>query len=98
MAAGKWYLFQVAGVLLLAAGCRTTTPELKPSAEKEVLRSPPSDARFSSGGYPKQAFDTSDPTKRNPLGFGNPAGGPAMRNSMAQGGGMGAGGMGAGGR
>ena len=87
--AQRWrILLNVGCVLLLTAGCRTAQPELKPTTEAEVLRSPPSEARFNSGGYPKQAFNTDDPTKKG-LGLGNQpimptrggmgAGGPGMR-------------------
>jgi hypothetical protein len=53
----------LAGWLALLAGCRTPQPNLKPEKTPEVLTTPTNEARYDSPGYPKQAFDTRDPTK-----------------------------------
>jgi hypothetical protein len=46
----------VIGLLALLAGCRSTTPDLKPAKEPEKLQLPSDEARFNSSDYPKQAF------------------------------------------
>lgn len=81
-------LGKIAGVGMLALvliGCRAPQPDLKPPTEPEALRVPPSEARFNSSTYPKEAFLTRD---RDPLkkpgdivpaqgfGVGGPSGGP----------------------
>ena len=62
----KWVscIFLIAG-LVLATGCRTPVPNLKPDKVPEQLVSPPADqARYDQSGYPKQAFDPpEDPSK-----------------------------------
>ncbi len=52
------------GVLLLALGCRTPKPNLKPDKMPEVANAPPSESRFDSPTYPKQAFADRDPLKK----------------------------------
>ncbi len=44
------------GILLLAFGCRTPRPNLKPPTQAEVLSTPPAERRFNSSDYPKEAF------------------------------------------
>ena len=63
----KWgsCLFLI-GVLALLAGCRTTQPVLKPPDEREQLRPPPPEGRYSTAEYPKEAFNpTDDGTRRS---------------------------------
>lgn len=43
--------------LALSAGCRTPQPVLKPPKEEEKLVPPPPMAKYSTTGYPDQAFD-----------------------------------------
>jgi hypothetical protein len=51
--------------LALAAGCRARQPVLKPPVEEEKLVEPPSMTKYSTTGYPDQAFDKpSDPSKQ----------------------------------
>jgi hypothetical protein len=50
--------------LALSAGCRTPQPVLKPPPEQEKLNDPPALTKYSTTGYPDQAFDKlADPTK-----------------------------------
>ena len=50
--------------LALSAGCRTPQPVLKPPPEKENLNDPPALTKYSTTGYPDQAFDKpNDPGK-----------------------------------
>ncbi len=58
-----WVKITSMGVLLLALGCRTPPPNLKPPPTKEVLATPPSEKRFNSSDYPKEAFNDRDPLK-----------------------------------
>jgi hypothetical protein len=51
-------------LVVLAAGCRTPQPNLKPADQPEVLSIPPADARYNTSSYPRQAFATDDPSKR----------------------------------
>jgi hypothetical protein len=51
-------------VLLFVIGCRTPQPDLKPAKEPEVFNPPPANV---SPNYPKEAFRTEDPSKRNVL-------------------------------
>lgn len=43
-------------VAAVALGCRSQQPNLKPPPAREVLTSPPSEARFNTSVYPKQAM------------------------------------------
>jgi hypothetical protein len=43
-------------VLLIALGCRSTAPNLKPAKMPEVASAPPNEPRYNSPGYPKEAF------------------------------------------
>jgi hypothetical protein len=76
----KWGWVIQLGILgmLMLTGCRTQQPDLKPAKEPEVFN-PPSDNL--NNNYPKQAFNTDDPSKRQGLdpgglspGRGNSAG------------------------
>jgi hypothetical protein len=49
-------------LVLLAPGCRTGVPDLKPASQPEVFNPPPPNANYNS--YPKQAFNNDDPAKR----------------------------------
>ena len=64
----KWGSCVLLAVMLaLSAGCRTPQPKLKPDniATGEKLVDPPPDARFSTTGYPKEAFSPlEDPGKQ----------------------------------
>ena len=65
--------------LLLAVGCRTTQPDVKPRPEPERYAGPPPERRYEVAGYPKQAFDAPvDPMKRDD-GKIMQAGGMGMR-------------------
>jgi hypothetical protein len=59
----KWGWVLHLGILgmLVLTGCRTPQPDLKPKKEPEVFN-PPSDNL--NNNYPKQAFNTDDPSKR----------------------------------
>lgn len=57
---GKWAWLGL--LLLVAVGCRTSQPELKPAEQPEFFNAPPPNARYTS--YPKQAFNADDPFKR----------------------------------
>ncbi len=49
----------------LSAGCRTPHPELKPAKQPEVASvPPPSDGRYDTPGYPKEAFNNQDIFRR----------------------------------
>jgi hypothetical protein len=52
--------------LLLGGGCQTPPPVLKPDKQTEVFNPPPANMNTN---YPKQAFNSDDPTKR--LGLDN---------------------------
>lgn len=53
----KLPLLARAGLLLvLVVGCRATSPELQPPTEKEILVTPPSEARYNNPTYPSAAF------------------------------------------
>ena len=51
-------------IVLLAIGCRTPKPNLKPPTTAEALNPPPSEARFDTPTYPKEAFNTRDSTRK----------------------------------
>src|SRR5438093_1550948 len=79
-------------ILALAAGCRTMPPELKPPKQPEVLAVPPSEARYNTSIYPKEAFATPDLFKQkeaNPImptrGMGGQGLNPAMMNQQGRG-------------
>jgi hypothetical protein len=50
--------------VLLAIGCRTPKPNLKPPTTAEALNPPPSETRFDTPTYPKEAFNTRDSTRK----------------------------------
>jgi len=78
-------------LLLVLLGCRSTTPELKPPPQPEVLNKPPDETRYNSPAYPKQALiKDDDPTKK----FGMSGSPPPM--NMPRGGMGGPGGAGGG--
>jgi hypothetical protein len=75
------------GLMALAAGCRTMPPEVKPPKQPEVLSVPPSEPRYNTSVYPKEAFNSSDPFKRKEDNSVMPArmngmGGPQMNPGM----------------
>ena len=51
-----WRIVLGLGFVLLILGCRTPKPDLKPAKSAEVLSTPPSEKRFNSSDYPKEAF------------------------------------------
>ncbi|MBI3410192.1 MAG: hypothetical protein HY040_17770 [Planctomycetes bacterium] len=78
-----WVKLAGLGILGLALiGCRTTQqPDLKPPNSPETLTPPPSDARYNSPGYPKEALVNRDPQKKPgdivpAQGFGSQPGRP----------------------
>jgi hypothetical protein len=60
----RWGWLTRFGILLglLAAGCRTPQPDLKPAKQPEVFNTPPNSV-VSNNSYPKQAFND-DPAKK----------------------------------
>jgi hypothetical protein len=58
--------FKILGLamMLLAFGCRTPKPNLKPETKPEVCVTPPSENRFNSPVYPKEAFNSRDDGRR----------------------------------
>jgi hypothetical protein len=77
-------------LVLLAAGCRTPHPDLKPAKQPEVFN-PPTASVVSNNSYPKQAF-ADDPTKKIGLDPGKmqqAGSGMAMPPSMGNFGGPG---------
>ncbi|MBI1830921.1 MAG: hypothetical protein HYR84_05655 [Planctomycetes bacterium] len=74
--------------LLLAVGCRSRHPELKPEKTPEQLVEPPQEGRYESSAYPKAAYDKLVDPMRNAWNDRNAAGVMPTR------GGMGAAGMG----
>jgi hypothetical protein len=73
----KWGWITQIGILaiIFLAGCRTPQPELKPAKQAEVLNPPPDNVN---PYYPKQAFNTDDPSKRMGL---DPGYAPGRGNS-----------------
>jgi hypothetical protein len=59
-----WMKMAGIGLLLVAFGCRTPRPNLKPASSAEVYNSPPTEKRFNSSEYPKEAFNARDPGRR----------------------------------
>jgi hypothetical protein len=59
-----WVKIVGMGVMLLAFGCRTPKPELKPPTTAEALNTPPSERRFDTSAYPKEAFGNRDALKK----------------------------------
>ena len=43
------------GIVLLAFGCRTPKPDLKPPPVAEALNTPPAEKRYDTPTYPKEA-------------------------------------------
>ena len=52
------------GILLLALGCRTPKPNLKPDPTPEVANAPPAEGRYDSPTYPKAAFENRDALRK----------------------------------
>jgi hypothetical protein len=50
--------------MVLALGCRTPKPELKPPTTAEALSTPPTERRYDTPAYPKEAFNNRDPIKK----------------------------------
>ncbi len=86
---GRW-LRWLAVLLLGTLGCRSGTPELKPTTQPEVLRLPPADeARYNYPTMPKEALGTTrDPSRKNPDPLAPPRTpyGPGGRPAMGAGG------------
>jgi hypothetical protein len=59
-----WVKIAGIGVIVLAFGCRTPQPNLKPPKTAEVLSTPPSEKRFDTPVYPKEAFVDRDAIKK----------------------------------
>jgi hypothetical protein len=51
-------------LLVLAFGCRTPKPDLKPATTAEAFNTPPAERRFDSSDYPKEAFNNRDAIKK----------------------------------
>lgn len=51
-------------VLLVALGCQSSRPELRPPKEPEQLTAPPAEQRFNLPTYPKEAFNNREPLKK----------------------------------
>ncbi len=51
-------------MLVIAFGCRTPKPDLKPGTTAEALNTPPSERRFDTSDYPKEAFNNRDAIKK----------------------------------
>lgn len=62
-------------MMLLALGCRTPQPNLKPPPEREVMNPPPSETRFNTASYPKEAMKQDDPIKLKAASANAPGGG-----------------------
>jgi hypothetical protein len=60
----RWVKIAGMGVMLLAFGCRTPKPDLKPATTAEALNTPPAERRFDTPAYPKEAFNNRDPLKK----------------------------------
>jgi hypothetical protein len=76
----------LAVLLVVMAGCRTSQVDLKPPPAPEVLNPPPSEARFNTPNYPRQALNIDDPGKR--LGAGTNQGVIPARGPVGPGTGM----------
>jgi len=59
-----WVKIAGMGLLLLAFGCRTPKPNLKPPVTADVISTPPSEKRFDTPVYPKEAFNNRDELKK----------------------------------
>lgn len=86
----KWW---GVGLLVLALGCKSAQPNLKPTISKqEDLVVPPAEQRFQSPSYPKQALNSDDNSRKTflPQDKGNvvPARGNMMGSGMGAPGGM----------
>jgi hypothetical protein len=57
----------VAGIACLVLGCRTMPPELEPPKQPERLSPPPSETRYDTSTYPKEAFNNRDLFRRRDL-------------------------------
>jgi hypothetical protein len=62
---GTWVRIHCLSVVLLAAGCLTTQPNLKPPPRPEEFLVPPDDIRFSTPPvFPKEAQRDNNPLKK----------------------------------
>ena len=61
---GTWAKMATMGLMLLALGCRTPQPNLKPPIAPEALNTPPTENRYNTSTYPKEAFNNRDPLKK----------------------------------
>jgi hypothetical protein len=59
-----WAKIAGTGLVLLAFGCRTPQPNLKPPATPEALNTPPQERRFNASDYPKEAFNDRNPLRK----------------------------------
>jgi hypothetical protein len=80
-----WINVAVLGIVMLAFGCRTPKPELKPATSAEALSTPPAEKRYDTPTYPKEAFNNRDAIKKlNPDQDITPVRGPGtMPGTMA---------------
>lgn len=61
---GMWVKVSGLAVMVLALGCRTQVPNLKPPPAQEAFNAPPSEKRFNTSDYPKEAFNNRDPLRK----------------------------------
>jgi hypothetical protein len=61
---GTWAKAAGMGIILVAIGCRTPKPELKPATTAEALNAPPAEKRFDTPAYPKEAFNNRDAIRK----------------------------------
>jgi hypothetical protein len=76
--------------LVFSAGCRTPQPDLKPKVEEEKLVAPPALTKYSTTGYPDQAFDKQTDPGKQAMDAKLPGNG-SRGGGMSSGGAMGAG-------
>ena len=77
-----WVKIAGMGMMLLAFGCRTSKPDLKPPTTAEALNAPPAERRFDTASYPKEAFNNRDPIRKiNPDQDIMPVRGPGIAGS-----------------
>jgi hypothetical protein len=79
----------------LLAGCKTSTPQLKPPSTPETLASPPvGDSRYDFANYPKEALAFNTNNDQRKIGNGGGPTGPSFGGPGGGGMGGGMGGMG----
>jgi hypothetical protein len=80
--AATWARIAGMGLLLLAVGCKTPQPDLRPPKMAEALNAPPAERRFDVASYPKEAFNNRDPLKGLNGQELTPVRGPSSPTSM----------------